>query len=154
MIAILQSDPAGFVVWFGILCSTWSTMSRGSTRRSYLFPLGLEYLPCVAEGNIMVARRPSRFPIKCVDALNPAIPNPFQTAVRCCLMMALISCLNGIFIVEQPRQSLLNRHPRFRWLTCVLSVGNSLQKTMVVVKFIYHVSSNFLELRCIEALGG
>ena len=32
--ALLQGDEAGFVVWFGILCSTWSAVSRGSIRVS------------------------------------------------------------------------------------------------------------------------
>ena len=123
MVAILQSDPSGFVAWFGILCSTWSAMSRGSTRRSYLCPLGLESVQCVAEGNIMVARchvnntyfdpHVTRSP-STYTAVGPA---------RCCLMMALITCLNGIYILEQPRQSLLYRHPRFRWLTCIQPVG-------------------------------
>ena len=38
---------------------------------------------------------------------------------RCSLLMALTVCLGGIFICEQPRQSLLYRHPRFRWLTTI-----------------------------------
>lgn len=38
---------------------------------------------------------------------------------RCSLLMALTVCLGGVFICEQPRQSLLYRHPRFRWLTTI-----------------------------------
>lgn len=56
MFAILQSDPAGFVIWMGILCATWSAMSRGSTRRCFLAPLGLDSLPCVSQANVMVSR--------------------------------------------------------------------------------------------------
>lgn len=54
--ALLQSDPQGFVAWFGILCATWSAVSRGSTFRWYLNPLGFEERPCVASGNLMVSR--------------------------------------------------------------------------------------------------
>lgn len=42
---------------------------------------------------------------------------------RCCLLILLAVCAGGQFILEQPRQSLLYRHPRFRWLTEVLCVG-------------------------------
>ena len=42
---------------------------------------------------------------------------------RCCLLILLAVCAGGQFILQQPRQSLLYRHPRFRWLTEVLCVG-------------------------------
>ena len=54
--AILQGDSEGFVVWFGILCATWSSVSRGNTFRWYLNPLGLRSRRCVEEGNQMVSR--------------------------------------------------------------------------------------------------
>ena len=54
--AILQADESGFILWLGVLCSTWSAMSRGSTFRSWLWPLGHETLECVSQGNIMVGR--------------------------------------------------------------------------------------------------
>ena len=54
--ALLQGDPDGFVAWYGVLCSTWSAVSRGSTFRWYLNPLGYEDRECVAQGNLMVAR--------------------------------------------------------------------------------------------------
>ena len=132
MIAILQSDPSGFVIWFGILCSTWSAMSRGSTRRSYLCPLGLESMQCVAEGNVMVARCHVNSTL--IRSVRTRSPNTYTGVgpARCVLMMALISCLNGIYILEQPRQSLLNRHPRFRWLTCIQQVGGLTCKICVI----------------------
>ena len=46
---------------------------------------------------------------------RPNATNPW----RCSLLMALTVCLGGVFICEQPRQSLLYRHPRFRWLTTI-----------------------------------
>ena len=35
---------------------------------------------------------------------------------RACLLMALIHGAGGVYVLEQPRQSLVNRHPRFRAL--------------------------------------
>jgi hypothetical protein len=54
--AILQTDPAGFVVWLGVLCSTWSAVSRGSTLRNWLDAEGDTSKKCVADGNVMVSR--------------------------------------------------------------------------------------------------
>ena len=54
--AILQSDAKAFVVWFGTKCSTWSAVSRGSTLRSWLAPLGDTTKQCVRDGNLMVSR--------------------------------------------------------------------------------------------------
>ena len=54
--AILQTDDDGFTVLLAVLCSTWSSVSRGSTFRSYLCPLGDETRQCVSQGNVMVAR--------------------------------------------------------------------------------------------------
>ena len=111
---ILQCDPRGFVCWMGILCSSWSAMSRGSTYRSWLAPLGLDTVKCVVEGNIMVGRW---------GPLVLSIPElGCLMFVRCVLLMAPVTACNGKFIVEQPRQSLLNRHPRFRWLARALHV--------------------------------
>ena len=45
---------------------------------------------------------------------------------RTCMLMALVLARNGTYIVEQPpRQSLLYRHPRFRWLSSTTRVGGS-----------------------------
>lgn len=54
--AILSTDSAGFVLWLGVLCSTWSVVSRGSTLRTWLDPHGDLSRECVVVGNIMVAR--------------------------------------------------------------------------------------------------
>lgn len=135
--ALLQGDPNGFVVWFGVLCSTWSAVSRGSTFRWFLNPLGFEERPCVAAGNIMVARRfrpkthenLEEYYLISKDRKNyfymPAAKITHQynsNKSRCSLLMALTVCLGGCFICEQPRQSILYRHPRFRWLTGVCKV--------------------------------
>ena len=65
--ALLSTDPAGFVIWLGVLCSTWSVVSRGSTLRNWLDAHGDLSRPCVVEGNLMVAR-------SCV-LVNPLVHN-------------------------------------------------------------------------------
>lgn len=59
--AILSTDSAGFLIWLGVLCSTWSVVSRGSTLRTWLDPHGDLSRGCVVEGNIMVGRWANRF---------------------------------------------------------------------------------------------
>ena len=53
--AILQSKD-GVVVAFGLVCSTFITISRGSTHRHYFLPLGDQDAKSVAASNILAAR--------------------------------------------------------------------------------------------------
>ena len=48
---------ADALLFCGPPCSTWVWMSRGSTLRSTVTPLGDTTLPCVASANKLVARR-------------------------------------------------------------------------------------------------
>lgn len=81
---------------------------------------------------------------------------------RCCLLILLAVCAGGQFILEQPRQSLLYRHPRFRWLTEVLCVGILLPPDYLSNVNMYSCVTNislydpyiFLGLRFSAALGG
>ena len=41
----------------------------------------------------------------------------FAAPLKTCMLQALALACNGTYIIEQPRQSLLNRHRRFRWLS-------------------------------------
>ena len=36
--------------------------------------------------------------------------------LRCSLLMALITCLNGVWLVENPGTTLIHYHPAFMWL--------------------------------------
>ena len=56
MLALFQTDNEGFVLWLGVLCSSWSIASRGSTLRSHLGPLGDLTRRAVHEGNVMISR--------------------------------------------------------------------------------------------------
>ena len=80
---------------------------------------------------------------------------------RCSLLMALTICLGGVYICEQPRQSLLYRHPRFRWLTVVSTVPWYEQNELKIKTNIFHdyfkaqkAPSNNSSLRFFEAAGG
>ena len=161
-ISILGADPTGFVVWMGILCSTWSAMSRGSTFRSWLWPLGLESLQCVSEGNTMVARTGVQhhmlytflflLPNRSQEIFDPIGLN--LATLRCCCLMILIHVCNGVWILEQPRQTLMNRHPRFVELTKKLVVVNS--KGDVCVQHLHQMFglSFMFSLRSSDGHGG
>ena len=56
LVSVLKGAKDGFTLWQGMLCSSWVSMCRSTTRRSWLNPLGLESLQCVALGNTMVSR--------------------------------------------------------------------------------------------------
>ena len=47
-----------FVVSFGLVCSTFVAVSRGSTCRHYFLPLGNESAPSVKVGNLLCTRTP------------------------------------------------------------------------------------------------
>ena len=96
MVSILRGDSNGFCNWQGIKCSTWVSISRPTTLRSFFDPLGRQDLPSVAEANIMVARS--------------------------ALVILLVLALNGTFMVEQPATSILWRHPRMQWICTITAV--------------------------------
>ncbi|CAE7299373.1 unnamed protein product, partial [Symbiodinium pilosum] len=95
MVTILKMRPRS-VAHFGLQCSTWSIMSRGSTLRTFLAPHGDTSKIGVQSGNKMV----SRF----------------------CLLAILMSALQISWTLEQPSNSLMNRHKRFRQLAKSLYV--------------------------------
>ena len=43
-------------IWMGVLCSSWVSIAKGSTKRSFANPEGWESYPSVANGNYMAAR--------------------------------------------------------------------------------------------------
>ena len=102
LLAILQGNSsAGFLVVLAIVCSSFVSMSRATTRRSYCNPLGDNSVLSVAVGNVL-ASRPVCF---------KAFPN---LANRLALMIYLIEAMGGKWLLEQPCSSLLMRHPRLR----------------------------------------
>ena len=89
------------------VCRTWSWMSRHSSGRSPLEPLGTGKCPAADEGNEMVS--------------------------KIVLLMKLIISRGSIFVLEQPHGSLLPEHPRFQdflrhhvfWKVFARETGNS-----------------------------
>lgn len=88
--SILRGSIDGFVCWKGVKCSTWVSICRATTLRSFFDPCGNQNLKCVVDGNGMASRE----------------------ALTCLLVMALF----GFWCIEQPSSSLLFRHPRMQWL--------------------------------------
>ena len=104
----------------GILCSSWSAVSRGSTYRWYLNPLGLESRTCVAQGNCMVSRWGARVCLwavsnKCFTILtrtgqvhltNGAHRNPWrEVRVRATARFASLPT-SSLSMVDQGQQGL------------------------------------------------
>ena len=71
----------------GPTCSSWVFLSRSSSKRNYLYPIGCEELDWVRAGNVM--------------------------ASRVCLLLLLIVYAQCTFLLEQPVSSLFSRHHRF-----------------------------------------
>ncbi|CAK9081515.1 Uncharacterized protein SCF082_LOCUS38788 [Durusdinium trenchii] len=72
------------------VCGSWSAVSRGSTWRTFVNPMGQQAFHAVSSGNRMVS--------------------------RCVLLILVILARNLVFYLEQPAQSLLPRHKRVEWL--------------------------------------
>ena len=56
LLAILNGKFENFLCIFGLVCSSWVTISQGTHNRSPWFPLGLEHIPFVAQGNELTSR--------------------------------------------------------------------------------------------------
>lgn len=80
----------GSAIWAAPVCSTWTFMNRGTSCRKPWRPLGLVSVPSVRQANIMVSR----------------------VAMLC----KLADNLGSWWCLEQPRGSLLERHPRIAQL--------------------------------------
>ena len=53
---ILMGNPNGFLDWFGVVCSSWISMAKGTTHRSQVLPHGHMEYRSVSDGNMMAAR--------------------------------------------------------------------------------------------------
>jgi hypothetical protein len=56
MLTIMQGKSNELFTVFAVVCSSWVAISKGTSGRSWLSPLGDESYQFVREGNIMVAR--------------------------------------------------------------------------------------------------
>ena len=84
---ILETKKRGFN-WFGIVCSSWIWMNRGTSKRTALSPLGGTSKLYICQANLMTSR------------------------VILLIWLAL-SC-HQCCVIEQPSSSLLSHHPRLQ----------------------------------------
>ena len=94
---ILKTQPAASLCPMAPVCSSWLNINAGTSGRSWAFPMGNWRIHSyVHEANVMVSR----------------------VALHCILMSAL-----GIpFFVEQPKGSMMEAHPRFKWIIKLLGL--------------------------------
>ena len=56
MAGVMSAMQGKSVVWFGLLCSSFTRMNVGTSRRSYLVPLGNTHRKSVLDSNCLAAR--------------------------------------------------------------------------------------------------
>lgn len=78
------------------VCSTWTFMNRGTSKRSLACPYGNTAVQSVQEGNTMVA--------------------------RCVLLLLLLASRGCWWVLEQPQGSLMQEHPALQHLMSVMTV--------------------------------
>ncbi len=78
------------------VCSTWTFMNRGTSKRSLACPYGNAAVQSVQEGNTMVA--------------------------RCVLLLLLLASRGCWWVLEQPQGSLMQEHPALQHLMSVMAV--------------------------------
>ena len=78
------------------VCSTWVWINRGTSKRTFYDALGDPSVPGNRVANLMVT--------------------------RVVLTLVLVAYRGGWWVLEQPQGSLLERHPRFKWLCRITSV--------------------------------
>lgn len=88
--AIMNGRKHQFGALLAPVCSSFSSMNVGTSRRSAVTPWGNDFLQSVADGNMLMSR-----------------------AVLLCL---LVDTLGGVFVLEQPATSRIVWYPRFEWL--------------------------------------
>ena len=58
ILTVLRGSRSGFTLWQGLQCSSWVSMCRHSTKRSFLNPEGDPTAPSVIMGNQQLCRTP------------------------------------------------------------------------------------------------
>lgn len=116
--AILKGKKDGLVAIFGIVCSSWVAISRGTTLRTPMTPLGDQRHAFVRAGNEMAGR-----PLFMTTWLWWFSCFKYIAPWRVALLSLLIAARGGTFLVEQPGSSLLFHHPRMVWLCSRLVVS-------------------------------
>lgn len=87
---LLNCDPTGFAAMLAVVCTSFSSINVGTSKRSPVTPLGDVGLAYVRVGNMLMARS--------------------------LLLVYLVVSLGGCFVIEQPGGSLAHWFPRFEQL--------------------------------------
>ena len=111
LVSVLRGDVEDFCTWLGIKCSTWVSISRPTTLRSFFDPLGNQALESVRQGNLQ--------------------------ASRAALVICLVICLYGTFVVGQPSSSILWRHHRLQWVCRLVRVRGLYEEFLNQIVGIY-----------------
>ena len=113
ILAALRGRYGSMLAMLGVCCSSWVAISRGSSHRSFLNPMGYTGYEAVRLANLMAARTEGSWhnthawDSKLIVAVLPA---------RTTLILMVIEALSGVWLVEQPASSLLFQSDRFCWL--------------------------------------
>lgn len=109
---VMSAVQGRAVVWFGLVCSSFTVINMGHSKRSFLVPMGDTSKRTVQEGNCLGARTVS------FDQTRPHHPKTHSNnnPLRTCLLMLLVLAMNGVFILEQPGGSFFQHFPRFQEL--------------------------------------
>ena len=99
---LLRGKWGAFVAHFGVVCSTWTAINQPTSQRDELLPWGAEYRPSVFSANKMVSR--------------PGMQSRLRNASRgrVALLTYLVSAMEGVFLIENPRESRLLLCPHLR----------------------------------------
>lgn len=84
---LLNCDPTGFGAMLAVVCTSFSSINVGTSKRSPSTPYGDEGLAYIRLGNMLMARS--------------------------LLLVYLVASLGGVFVIEQPGGSLARWFPRF-----------------------------------------
>ena len=99
-------------------CGSWSVVSRGTSQRSAINPLGRQGIPFVQRGNGTISRWGFDHMIlsgifrKYTMDVRSILPD------RVVCLLLLMTAVHAIWVLEQPHgaDQVLPRHPRFEWL--------------------------------------
>ena len=113
LFAIMNLCPRGLVHW-APCCSSWGIPARGTSLRSIINAHGYTSYEFVANGNTTVSRtlESNMGLLNTMHLVLSWVPSNFQ--LRMVLAVLLILSQNGLYLVEQPAQSLLYLHRRWQ----------------------------------------
>lgn len=122
MTILLKTAP-GCVAHFGLACGSWVVVSRGTTLRTFLAPMGRTDLQSVSDANTLVSR-PGLNTHTCMFAREKIYLHGYimksctstRFPHRFVLLALMIHGLGGTWTLEQPSTSLIFRHHRFQWM--------------------------------------